>query len=106
MSVIICAADQIDGAFAVISADDYYGKDGFAAAASFLNCRDEYGLIGYVLKNTFSDNGGVTRGICAVENGKLSGISERKNIVKVVDGDRTVGQRVMGRGLIRKVSCQ
>ena len=96
---VLCAADQIDGAFAVINADDYYGKDGFAAAASFLNGRDEYGLIGYVLKNTLSNNGGVTRGICAVENGKLSGISETKNIFKVVDSDGTVWAESDGKRL-------
>ena len=43
---VLCAAGQIDGAFAVINSDDYYGKDGFVAAASFLNGHDEYGLVG------------------------------------------------------------
>ena len=46
--------------FTVINADDYYGSEGFKKAATFLG--DNYGLVGYQLKNTLSDNGGVTRG--------------------------------------------
>jgi len=67
--------------FTVINADDYYGKDGFERAAAFLKT-GQYGLIGYALKNTLSDNGGVTRGICCVRDGKLIGIDETKNIVR------------------------
>ena len=51
-----------------------------------------YGLVGYVLKNTLSDNGGVTRGICTVKNGKLTGIDETKNIVMTEEGAETVGR--------------
>ena len=82
---VLCAADLIDSPFAVINADDYYGKDGFLKASEFLE-NGEYGLVGYILKNTLSDNGGVTRGICTTEDGKLVGINETKNIVK--DEDR------------------
>ena len=57
----------------MINADDYYGKEGFVKAAQFLD-KEEYGLVCYVLKNTLYDNGGVTRGICSVQNGKLVGI--------------------------------
>lgn len=96
---VLCATDQIDGAFAVINADDYYGKDGFVAASDFLADSNGYALIGYVLKNTLSDNGGVTRGICSVENGKLSGINETKNIVKIVDSDGAVSAEVDGKRL-------
>ena len=78
---------MIDGAFAVINADDYYGKNGFKAAAEFLSIHPErYGLIGYLMKNTLSDHGGVTRGICSTENGKLTGIKETKNIIKTANG--------------------
>lgn len=69
--------------FAVINADDYYGKDGFEKAAKFLEAEKSYALVGYVLKNTLSDNGGVTRGICNVKDGKLVGITETRNIVKI-----------------------
>ena len=89
---VLCAADAINSPFAVINADDYYGKEGFNKAAEFLG--KGYGLIGYVLKNTFSDHGGVTRGICSVDDGKLSSITETKNIVKTADGAEADGQKL------------
>ena len=67
--------------FAVINSDDYYGADAFVQAAKFLETNSS-GLVGYILKNTLSDNGGVTRGICKVDNGKLLTIRETKNIVR------------------------
>ncbi|MBP3810807.1 MAG: NTP transferase domain-containing protein [Clostridiales bacterium] len=82
---VLCAADQIDSPFAVINADDYYGKDGYVKASKFLTL-GSYALVGYVLKNTLSDNGTVTRGICSVEDGKLVGITETKNIMKNSEG--------------------
>ena len=82
---VLCAADQIDSPFAVINADDYYGKDGYVKASEFL-ASGSYALVGYVLKNTLSDNGTVTRGICSVEDGKLVGIAETKNIMKTPEG--------------------
>lgn len=77
--------------FAVINADDYYGKDGFVKAAAFLKT-GKYGLVGYVLKNTLSENGGVTRGICTVRDGKLVGIDETRNIVKTASGAEANGR--------------
>ena len=82
---ILACDGIIDSAFAVINADDYYGKEGFVKAAEFLET-EGYGLVGYILKNTLSDNGGVTRGICVVEDGTLVGIHETKNIVKTATG--------------------
>ena len=76
--------------FAVINADDYYGIEGFKKAAAFLKTGG-YGLVGYVLKNTLSDNGGVTRGVCAVENGRLTGITETHDIVKTSTGASSNG---------------
>lgn len=81
---ILSCASVIDSPFAVINADDYYGKNGFIKAASFLGT--EYGLVGYILKNTLSENGGVTRGICSVSSGVLTGIKETRNIVKTSSG--------------------
>lgn len=78
---VLCAADVIDALFAVINADDFYGAEGFMKAAEFLD-NNQYALVGYVLKNTLSDNGGVTRGICTVEGSMLLSINETKNIVK------------------------
>lgn len=92
---VLCAAEHINSPFAVINADDYYGKNGFAKAVEFLSTTpDDYALIGYILKNTLSDNGGVTRGICATEDGKLVGINETKNIVKTEAGAEVDGQAV------------
>lgn len=78
--------------FAVINADDYYGREAFQKAYAFLTAwkptePEEYGMIGYVLKNTLSDVGGVTRGICTTgETGVLVGIEETRNIVKTAGG--------------------
>ena len=84
---ILCCDGLIDGPFAVINADDYYGKNGFKEAAEFLSAQPQrYALIGYQLKNTLSDHGGVTRGICSIEDGKLTGIAETRNIVRTATG--------------------
>ena len=77
--------------FAVINADDYYGREAYDKAADFLRrcdpAKDAYGMVGFVLKNTLSDNGGVTRGVCDQdENGMLAGIRETHDIVKTADG--------------------
>ena len=90
---VLCAADQIDSPFSVINADDYYGKEGFVKAANFLE-KNQYGLGGYILRNTLSDNGCVTRGLCKVDNGTLIGIDETKDIIKTATGaqsnDKTI----------------
>ena len=84
--------------FAVINADDYYGCEAYVKAADFLRrCDpakpDAYGMVGFVLKNTLSDNGGVTRGICVQdENGMLAGIRETHDIVKTAEGAAADGQ--------------
>jgi len=88
---VLACKGLLNEPFAVINADDYYGKDGFVKAAQFLKT-GRYGLIGYVLKNTLSDNGGVTRGICTVKNGKLVGIDETRNIVKTANGAEANGR--------------
>ena len=82
----------------MIHADDYYGKNGFIKAASFLD--SSYGLVGHVLKNTLSDNGGVTRGICSVSDGILTGIKETKNIIKTAAGAVVDGVAVDAESLV------
>ncbi|MGM9614662.1 MAG: NDP-sugar synthase [Oscillospiraceae bacterium] len=78
--------------FAIINADDYYGPEAYVKAADFLKKADPanisaYGMVGFVLKNTLSDNGGVTRGVCARSaDGYLTKIVETSNIVKTADG--------------------
>ena len=90
---VLACEGLIHEPFAVINADDYYGKNGFVKAAAFLE-KNEYGMIAYVLKNTLSDNGGVTRGLCDTIGGHLIGIDETKNIVKtprgIMAGDRSL----------------
>ena len=95
---VLACEGLIDGPFAVINADDYYGKNGFKKAADYLG--QGYALIGYRVKNTLSENGGVTRGLCSVIDGKLSAIHETKNIVKTVDGAEADGVPVDLEGLV------
>lgn len=86
---ILCAKEKINEPFAVINADDFYGKDAFMKAAEILENIDlekkpyEYAMIGYKVKNTMTENGAVKRGICEVENNFLTNIIEcsieRKN---------------------------
>lgn len=81
---ILVAQAAIQEPFAVINADDYYGSDGFQSMARFLSTEcgpNHYGMIGYVLGNTLSENGAVSRGVCAVnEECRLSSVTERSNI--------------------------
>ena len=90
---VLCAKDEIDGApFAVINADDYYGKEGYKVIYDFLanNADDEkyhYCMVGYELGKTVTDNGSVARGICEMdENGYLTVVTERTKIEKYEGG--------------------
>jgi hypothetical protein len=81
---VLCAMDAVGEPFAVINADDFYGRDAFEKAAAFLQgpCDERtYSIIGYSLLKTLSDNGTVNRGVCEVDGrGHLTGIAERLNI--------------------------
>ncbi len=86
---ILCCQDVIDGPFAVINADDYYGRTAFQAIYNQLvSVSDDeniyqYAMVGYELYNTLTENGHVARGVCTVdEDGKLQGIHERTRIEK------------------------
>ena len=89
---ILCCKDVVDEPFLVINADDYYGKEAYREAYAYLTGRKddnayEACMVGFVLKNTLSDNGGVTRGVCKVdEHRMLSEIVETSNIVKTAEG--------------------
>ena len=84
---VLAAKKVIKTPFIVINADDYYGKEGFKAVHEYLVNGGKSCMAGFVLKNTLSDNGGVTRGICKMdENGNLTEVVETKNIVKTADG--------------------
>ena len=78
-----CAKDFISDNFAIINADDYYGSNAFKNAANFFNSSTDqknYGLVSYKLKDTLSDFGSVSRGVCKVSNGKLISINEHLKI--------------------------
>lgn len=86
---LLCCEDVIDSPFAVINADDYYGREGFVKLHDFLvNSTDEneYAMVGYILANTVSENGSVARGVCTVEDGKLTNVDELTRIEKHLKG--------------------
>ena len=78
---ILCCKDVVKEPFAVINADDYYGKSAFVKMADFLRNNDnDYCMVGFRLSNTLTENGYVSRGVCQVEDGKLASIIERTKI--------------------------
>ncbi len=90
---ILAAKDVIDTPFAVINADDYYGKEAFIKVHDFLVNHEQSGkpyefcMAGFILGNTLSENGGVTRGVCEVsENGYLTDVVETGGIQRQADG--------------------
>lgn len=97
---ILAARNVIDCPFAVVNADDFYGRSAYEAAHEFLisetmkanstkdaNEKFNYGMVGFKLNNTLSENGSVARGVCQVdENGNLSDIKELLKIFKMEDG--------------------
>ncbi len=85
-AIMVCR-DLVKEPFLVINADDYYGKEAFVKVHDYLVAHADqpssYCMAGFLLKNTLSENGGVTRGVCSVdENGYLTDVNETKNIVK------------------------
>ena len=89
---VLSAIDVIDGPFAVINADDYYGKDAFQKIYDYLSTHKDdekyrYTMVGYELGNTLTENGHVSRGICSLnENNELVSVVERTHIEKKGDG--------------------
>ncbi|HNO98901.1 MAG TPA: nucleotidyltransferase [Ferruginibacter sp.] len=86
---VLCAMHAIHEPFAVINADDFYGKDAFVKAAGFLvnRCAEkQYAIIGYALAKTLSDHGTVSRGVCQVDDrNNLVSIKERTKIYREND---------------------
>lgn len=86
---VLVAKDLINEPFAVVNADDYYGIEAFQKMADFLsnNCNEEnYCMVGFQLKNTLSENGSVSRGVCSAdENGYLTTVTERTSIRRIGD---------------------
>ena len=89
---VLSCIDIVDGPFAVINADDYYGRKAFQVIYDYLASREDddkyrYTMVGYRLENTVTDNGHVARGICTTnEAGELIAIHERTRIEKHADG--------------------
>ena len=95
---VLACRDILHEPFAVINADDYYGKQAYVALHDFLEQYDpahpeKLCMAGFVLKNTLSDNGAVTRGICKMNSaGYLTGVDETKGIEKTADGAAAGGK--------------
>ena len=89
---ILSCKDVVDGPFAVINADDYYGVNAYKMIYDYLSSGEDnekyrYAMVGYMLSNTLTENGYVSRGICDTdENQCLTGITERTHIEKTKDG--------------------
>ena len=82
---VSCCVDAVDGPFAVINADDYYGRTAYEALYGFLSqehAPGEYAMVAYLLRNTVTEFGSVARGICRVEDGLLREVTERTRIEK------------------------
>lgn len=93
---ILCAKDKVKTPFAIINADDFYGRDAYAVASKYLDKIDDkhYAVVGYKVGKTLSPNGAAKRGICKEENGKLKDLIESsvekvddKIIAKPLDGE-------------------
>ena len=94
---VACLKGVVDSPFALINADDYYGREAFRQIFDFLSSSSgagqAYAMVGYRLKNTLSKNGKVSRGVCATRGGYLGEIRERGGVYRVgdkifCDGDR------------------
>ena len=85
---VLSCKDIIDGPFAVINADDYYGRDAFQKIYDYLSTHEDddkyrYTMVGYQLENTLTENGHVARGVCEMnEAGELVSVTERTRIEK------------------------
>lgn len=93
---VLCAADVLDAPFAVINADDYYGPEAYQVAYDFLTQEDDepgkchYAMVGYLLKNTVTENGSVARGVCETDaEGNLTEVVENTQIETYEGGIHT-----------------
>ena len=92
---VLAAKAVLTTPFIVINADDYYGKEGFRAVHEYLVNGGQSCMAGFVLKNTLSDNGGVTRGICKMDaENNLTEVVETKNIIKITEGAEADGVKL------------
>ena len=97
---VLCAKDEVNSNFAVINADDFYGYEAFKSAAEFLksnNNEDNYALVGYKANNTFCNAKSVKRGVCGVENNKLTSIVESS--LSKNENDEIIATPIDGSGI-------
>lgn len=87
---VLCARDVIDGPFAVINSDDFYGRGAFTAIGGFLtgqHADNAYAMVGYRLHNAMTEHGSVARGVCETDgSGALVSITERTSITRRAEG--------------------
>ncbi len=89
---VLAAESEINEPFAMINADDFYGRDAFAKLAANLQTltpkdgKSQYSMVGFQLKNTLSEHGSVARGVCTSKDGKLASVTEMTKIVKKPTG--------------------
>ena len=92
---VLCAKDKIQEPFAVINADDFYGKEAFEVLGKFLSNEvrnDLHAMVGYAIQDVLSENGTVSRGVCSTnENGQLIGMVERTSIARE-------GEKILSKG--------
>ena len=82
---VACCRNVLHGPFAVINSDDFYGRTAFSEIYDFLAAQTDeskYAMVGYRLKNTVTEFGSVARGVCEIEDGMLTGVTERTKIFK------------------------
>ena len=94
---VLAAKNVIDTPFIVINADDYYGKEGFKAVHEYLVNGGKSCMAGFVLKNTLSDNGGVTRGICKMDENVL--VLNGQKLVQGMQVHKQLMLKIMSEGI-------
>ena len=85
---LACCKGAVNGPFAVINADDFYGRTAFSEIYDFLAAQTDerqYAMVGYRLRNTVTEFGSVARGVCEIRDGMLTGVTERTKIFKKGD---------------------
>lgn len=98
---VLAARNQVTGPFAVINADDFYGKDAYQKLADFFAQQNDpngvlTSIVAYPLQNTLSENGSVNRGICSIEDGQLLSVEEHIDIRQESDGQIS-GENLQGK---------
>lgn len=100
---VLAARELLTEPFIVINADDYYGKEAYRKLYGWLqqsHAENTIAMAGFVLGNTLSESGGVTRGVCTVREGYVTDVVETKNIVKTTSGAETEGRALDVQSLV------